>query len=372
MTSKSAMVLAAAAAMIALTGCGRTPDPADPVQLRGEAVDLLADVLQNTPRPVTDSTATEKAREAALLTQYQLHAQALEVLAEFPDIVQSTWLRRALDSPSDGVKYAALLAIAELADWREGRLSRPHVGRVRELAGDANPYLQLSGSYALYKITGQPQAVAGVPGMLRDENANLRAEAVRILSLMPELRTEPVIRTCAEDASEDVQLMVLSRLAVLGDPSAVKQLTAHARNRPYADDRIDALFALGEAPLGDLEPLRDALETDRQEEVRMAAARALGMHGDRSGQKLAIRYLDFTDPDPQDERQDPLHEYRVRFLASLALGAIGDYDASSGAILEVLQTSPSRRHRVAAARAALELLRAREEQLKAQAAAPPM
>lgn len=372
-TVATVATLAMAWAVGMLAGCraGGSGSPADPVQLRQASMDVLADVLENTPRPVVDSTMTPGARQSALLMQYQLQAQALEILGEFPEIVLGRWLTRALDSPSDGVKYGTLLALGRMASHDNGRLVRPHLARIRELAGDDNEYLQLGGGYALYQATGRAEVVRDLPRLLalRGQNekeeelvSRLRAETVFVLSLMPTLDPKPLIQAQSKDPSEGVQLMVACRLAVLGDEEAIAKVKGLARNRPWADDRIDALNALGDAPLSDLEPLRRALETDQQEEVRMAAARALGLHGDRSGLKAALANLKFRNTqelNPVDASKDPLHEYRVRFLAALALGTIGDYDAASGPLLEILQTSESKRFKLAAARAALELLNAR-------------
>ncbi|MDD4889155.1 MAG: HEAT repeat domain-containing protein, partial [Phycisphaerae bacterium] len=273
---------------------------------------------------------------------------------------------------------AALLTIGRLADFENGRLSKPFTAKVRQIAqeqagggADAKPrneYLHLAASYALCKLTGDPQGVLFMADLLAKRKsasgeekslAKLRAETVYILSLIPSLKPRPLLQVALADPDIGVQVAAQNRLAVLGDDKALDAVVNMAQS-PVADEQLDALDTMGQVKLENLDALRACFDTARHREVQMAAARALGMHGDPRGQKLALSWLNYKDRDrlsPADLEKDPLHEYRVRFLAALALGAIGNYNQSAGPLLEVIQGSPSRRFQVTAARAGLELLR---------------
>jgi HEAT repeat protein len=361
-------------------GCMQLLPPPPPTTLHDAAIAVIADVLGHPVEVVTDSTLSPEARLGLEAGRFQLQCQALEIAAEFPEIVKPAWLEDGLNSRSDRVEYAALMAIGQLADHQGGSLSRPYQGRVRQMVDEhvpdaggrpmpRNAYLRLAGGYALFKITGDPQEVAFLPKLLdprtkpthvTDEMfARFRSDVVYVLSKMPSLGPAELIRTALTDPSSEVQVRAYTRLAVLGDLKATDR-TINMLQSPVPDEQLDALDALGQTRMDDLAPLKLCLRTSRMREVQMAAARALGLHGDTSALRLALAGLNYKDParlSPEQVSKDPLHEDRVRILAALALGAIGDYDRSAGPLLEVIQTSSSRRFQLTASRAALELLR---------------
>ncbi|MCG3179877.1 MAG: hypothetical protein BIFFINMI_02227 [Phycisphaerae bacterium] len=368
-------VLAAFVALgsaFALCGCRHEAPVPQPLELRRASLAILKDVLENTPHPVRDSTMTPDAVEEARRAQYQIHAQALEVLAEFPEIVQSQWLTRALDSPADAVKYGALLTVGQLADYKGGQLVRTAERRVRELLADKNEYLRLAASFALYKLNGSTEALAMIPPLLdpeRTRNPSLRSEAVMVLSLMPGLNPGRLLgEVAAHDPDPSVMSRALMRLAILGDARALDGVIKIARGSLYTEEFLDALWTLGDVPdatlqrasIDALDVLRNLYRNEVFIELRESAARSLGMHGDPMGLADCLQWLDYAPGKHKEtgpQTPDPLKEWRVRFRAALALGAIGDYDAAAGPLLKVLTESPSRRFRLTAARAGLELLR---------------
>lgn len=381
----SAVFAGFATALIVAAGSGCTSlqsAPPPPAELYRSAVAVITEVLGTPVQPITDSTVPEETRRKAELAAFQLQAQGMEIAAEFPTLMQPVWLSDGLGSASDGVRYATLLAIGHLSEFEGGRLGKPLLGRIRQLAAESaelvqippgspprprDEFVHMAAAFATYKLTGETQAVAFIPQLLVVRRgatadataARIRTEAVYILSQMPRLAPRPVLEQSAVDPDPTVQAMAQNRLALLGDAKAMDAVINMTQS-PLADEQIDALATLGEARMDTLDPLVVAFRSARQNEVRMAAARALGLHGDTSGQKLALQWLRYKDANrlsPADIRKDELHEYRVRILAALALGAIGDYPASAGPLLAAVRDPASRRVQLAAARAALELLK---------------
>ena len=392
-TRRIAMLLLLLAGGMLAGGCMNMMPPPPPTTLHDAAVVVINDVLSHPVEPVTDAALTPDARLELEAARFQLQCQALEIAAEFPEIVKPAWLEEGLASRSDRVEYAALMAIGQLADYQGGSLSRPFQGRARQLADERvtdasgrqvprNDYLRVAGGYALYKMTGDPPEVAFMPGYLNWHNkptqvtddmfARFRSDVVYVLSKMPSLGPIELIRAALTDPSVEVQVRAYTRLAVLGDLKSTDR-TINMLQSPVPDEQLDALDALGEVRMPELAPLQLCLRTTRTKEVQMAAARALGLHGDAGGLKLAQEGLNYRDPaqlSPDQVSKDPLHQDRVRILAALALGAIGNYDASAGPLLDVIRTSSSRRFQLTAARAALELLRRSGRGAPAAAAAP--
>jgi HEAT repeat protein len=212
-------------------------------------------------------------------------------------------------------------------------------------------------------------------GLGDKEFDKLRVQVVYVLSLMPAM-SRAVLESALNDPDASVRLMAQNRLAILGHAKAM-DLTINTIHTRTADDARDALEALEEAKMDDLMPLRKCLSNcwepqktpwgtvrykARQQEIAMAAIRTLGVHKGTSDKELALAlaWLNFKEtepPTPEQAQNDPWHEERVRFLAALALGGIGNFDRSAGPLLQIMKTSPSQRFRLAAAKASLEVLR---------------
>jgi HEAT repeat protein len=141
------------------------------------------------------------------------------------------------------------------------------------------------------------------------------------------------------DEDPAVRLQVASSLWLMGDEQGLDDLLGWAISK-YPDDLILATLALA-APRDQrvIQHIRANLVTDYPE-VDLAAARALGELSSDEGYTVATN---------GSASQDP----RQRFLAALALGAIGRPDAQP--ILATLLKDQSPRVRIGAATAILQL-----------------
>lgn len=394
------------AALAGAAGCSMPGGPPPkPATLYEAAISVISERLS---RPV--ESAGPNASPAALedeQARHQLQNQAIEIAGDFPQIAKAQWFELGLASRSSGVQYAALLAIGKMADYQNGRLSQSFLARVRELANEKvvykptgqlvprNDFVRLAAGYAQYKLTGDPQAVGFIPDYIdwRGKDAEeektlskLRAETVYVLSLMPGLEPQELLKHALGDTDGTVRVMAQNRLAILGDAESMNA-TINMIHSPTADDALDALKTLESVKLADLramdagksdplQPVRMCLANccearknrwgvveykPTKREVAMAAIRTMGIHGAATDNELslALAWLNFRETDSSaagDEARDQ-REARVRILAALALGGIGNYDRSAGPLLDTMKNSSIQRLRLAAARASLEVLR---------------
>jgi HEAT repeat protein len=175
-----------------------------------------------------------------------------------------------------------------------------------------------------------------------------------VLGELGESGAIPLLRRAIYD--EDVTLQAVEAMAKLGDDRAYQQLTIFTHDF-RGDRRIIALNALG--ALRDPKGLK-AIELQFTEasmiEVRLAAARALGRFGRKDGLRIALQQLDFKSPSSREGDPAANQVMRIRSMAALALGSIGD-PAALPKLRARLDAQDDPRVQVAAAKAILEIVR---------------
>ena len=108
--------------------------------------------------------------------------------------------------------------------------------------------------------------------------------------------------------------------------------------------------------------LRARYENAPYIEARLAAARSLAKQGDLRGYDLAVRSLQWNDPNPDLSDDPPENQImRVRTMAAMALGDLGDHRAL-GWLRQQMETSDDPRVQLAAARSILLILNASQPQ----------
>jgi HEAT repeat protein len=176
-----------------------------------------------------------------------------------------------------------------------------------------------------------------------NSNPRVRRNVALALGLLGEKSAlTTILPTMRADADPVVRQQALEAMWRLGDEGALKDLVALTASG-YADDQMRGLLALA-APQRQIVRgnVRSLLSGNVHKEVTLVAARAMGMLGSDEGYGIAMEAVKSQDP-------------QQRFLAALALGAIGRTDAQDA--LRTLLADRQANVQLAAASAVLQLSR---------------
>ncbi|NOT01628.1 MAG: hypothetical protein HOP29_13480 [Phycisphaerales bacterium] len=278
-----------------------------------------------------------------------VRAAGIEVMQRHCGAAAIEWFRSSLQDPSPGVRFAALIALgmAGDADAREW---------VLPFADDADAGVRLSALYALHRLgdTGRTGEFASM--MLRHDSADVRRDAAFLLGILDETGAAGLLARAMTDRDEGIRRQALESMARLGNEEAVQQLVFWS-NSGLGPVRVRALNALARLRRPSLAAtFQYSLESGEYLEVRLAAAAALGRLGRNDGFALAAAALTFNEPRPRVPGDPPAEQImRVRQLAAVALGAIGDRHAL-GALRRTLESNSDPRVQLAAADAVLEIV----------------
>lgn len=316
-------------------GCATTRPTAQPVSIQAYA-DLG-------PR------ARQLLLKAAVSEIDVVSCNAIEALTQVAPQDGLPSFRKAVLSESPLVRFAGCVALGRVRD-RKSLEPLVHVWK-----NDGDERVRLAAAFAAYRC-GQRQGAALLTETVLDHaDENLRCDAAYLLGLLDEPRAKRWLEAAAREpdneASSRVMVHIYTALAMLGDDEAVQRLIEYAQGS--LDVRTIALQSLVELK----DPAaRDALvyrmgRVESYLEPRLIAARGLGHLGDPRGFDLAYDATTFKSDNPDD----PHAEMRVRSLAALALGAIGDARALPA--LKQLAQSDDERIQVAACFAICRIMR---------------
>lgn len=247
-----------------------------------------------------------------------VRSSAIEALGRLGDVSVAPALIEILGSGNVWLAYPAAEALGRLGD---ARAVEPLIAALGERV------LREAAFRALGRV-GDARAVPSLIAGLWDGNASIRHAALKALSgladrvdlrkevssLSVEARDragESLIRILAEDS--EARQPALRMLLVLREPRAIEPLVSLLPDASVEDDLVSALAAFGPSAVP---PLLRSLTADN-EQVRRAAARALGAGGDRSAVPPLMERL----------RDGNGH---VRQQAARALGRIGDVSTVPG------------------------------------------
>lgn len=279
-----------------------------------------------------------------------VRAQSIEAAAEVLGDSAIPLIREGLRDDHPGVRFAGCMALGRLAD-------RDSLALVRPLSADPDANVRISAYYAMERM-GDPSGRRAWVNLMRDDpSPEVRRNAVMALGMLGNPDTQVILkRVAAEDADDGVRLQAVEGLARLGDSDAEGGFIRDAfggvgYRQPFA------LLALGYIKSPDsVVVLRSRLVNSPYLEARLAAARALAMHGRLDGYDLALQSLDWNDPDP-NLYDDPVENQimRVRTMAAMALGDMRD-PRSLVALNSCMENTDDPRVQVAAARSILLIL----------------
>jgi len=279
-----------------------------------------------------------------------VRAQSIEACAQVLGTSTIDLIREGLRDEHPGVRFAACLALGKLADVDAADAIRP-------LTEDADPRVRVGAYYALERMGDASYRRAWVTIMRDSADAEVRRNAVMTLGLLEDPRTRTMLkRVAAEDPDDGVRLQAVEALAVLGDSDAEGGFIRDSfgglgYRQPFA------LLALGRVQGPDsVAVLRSRLANAPYLEARLAAARALAMHGRDDGLNLALRSLSWNSPNrnlPDDPAENQV--MRVQSMAAMALGDMRHRRALAP-LNQLMETTNDPRIQVAAARSILMIL----------------
>ncbi len=283
-------------------------------------------VFQPTPEfinQVRDEAQTCVQRGMVYPFDPAVRTQAMEAASRVLGDEGRLRIREGLKDQHPGVRFAAAMALGRLKDT--GALPA-----VRALANDPDPSVKIGAYFALEQMgLGTTDHREEWRDYLRKhENPEVRRNAVLALGQLKDKATIPLLRAAHNDSDEGVRMQALEGLALLGDKDAITRFTFEAYGgvgykQPFA------LMTLGQVPDDQVTPtLRARLRSSPYLEAKLAAARGLGARGYADGLQLAMQSLDWNKPDrnlPEDRPENQV--MRVRSMAALALGEIGDPQA---------------------------------------------
>ena len=261
-----------------------------------------------------------------------IRCHAFEAMAEVAAGQCVEQFRYHLHDDYWGVRFEACIGLGVARD----QASKPLVLKCVE---DPSPAVQAAALYALHKM-GDPSRTSNLAELLlRHKEASVRRLTAQLLGRLGEPKSIVLLKRAVSDRDHGVRLEATAAMARLGDTKSVQQLV-YSASSGYSDEQTFAvleLALLGE-PLCE-EVLRLRLDQGPHLETKLVAARGLGRLGYSDGLRLALSSLQYDSPDVSARvaKQDPPTQQvrRVRALAGLALGDIGDPSALS-ALREVM------------------------------------
>lgn len=260
-----------------------------------------------------------------------IRTHAIEAIKESLGSAGRSEILAAFVDPEPLVRFAAAMAAGEL------RLEAARPGLIR-LLSDADASVQVGATFALHRL-GETRYSKGLEDALRHPDPRVRANAALALGRLGEKTALRVLRPVLKDRSVEVRLQVAEAMWRLGDQEGLKYLVAAGLSGHPGHQMVGLLAMAGPRDPNVIEHVRSGLGSDYVE-VALVAGRALGMLGSDEGFNLAVT-------------NTQSHETRQRYLAALALGAIGRADARNS--LTPLLKDPDQDVRIAASAALLQL-----------------
>ena len=310
-------------------------------ELRGRIVRASKPLPPPPPRKDVplDSTLVSDARQelqkAAASKEATLRANALEAMRDVPDPAFRQAIIGALEDEVPVVRFAAAMAAGELelAEARDALVG---------MLEDRNANVRVAVRFALHKL-GITEHSHDLEETAQSDDPGVRGNTALALGLLGEKSAAAgptsILYTLRRDRHPAVRQQAQEAIWRLGDRSAVEDLVALTVSK-FVDDQMVGLLALAAPREPSVrEHVRAGLTNDYPE-VRLVAARAMGMLGSDDGYALVQKGAKGGDA-------------RQRFLAALAYGAIGRSDAQDD--LSRLLKDKDARVRVAAAAAVLQL-----------------
>lgn len=249
-----------------------------------------------------------------------------------------------------GITFAGLMALGTLRD-------NTYIDDIRTYAEDTDPNVVIAALFALHRLGEQSRTGELAGFLLEHRDARVRANTALALGKLKEPSSKKLLLIALRQEKKKLpKLQITEALALLGNRHATEMLL-YDGNSSYPDQATLAMIFLGNAASVEAEDLfRDRLTRADFPEIKLAAARGLGVLGFEDGFDVASRYLRFNSPRRSQDDPPSQQIARIRGLAALALEAIGNPEAL-GPLREAFEKKGQRPYvRLAIARAAVSII----------------
>lgn len=279
-----------------------------------------------------------------------VRAQAVEACEMVMGAEAKLMIRQTLQDEHPGVRFAALMSIGRLQD-------ADALAQVRKYTSDADPSVRVAACFAAERLGDNSYRVLWADLLRKNPEPAVRRNAALALGLLGDRRAISLLAAAAnQDKDDGVRLQALEGMARLGDPEAVTRFLQDSfgsagYRQPFA---LLTLAHVDDERVGPA--LRTRLASAPYLEARLAAARSLGARGYADGYNLALRCLQWNQPQvglPDDPPETQV--MRVRTMAAMALGEIGDRRALD-ALKRRMETPDDPRVQLAASTAILMIM----------------
>ena len=277
-----------------------------------------------------------------------VRVQAIEALQERGGEAALPWIRQTLRDEVPAIRFAALLALGTHRD----RVAEPEVRRLldSEVTSD-----RLAAIFVLHRLGDTRYTAELASHLLEGDDIAGRRHAALILGLTGEEGAVKLLARAMREADVGLRANALEAMSLLGAEEARATLYANAYSGTGAEETFALTVLARTRDPRYREMYRQKLESALHLETKLAAARALGMLGDDEGFRTAQEALTYQET--RDRRNDPAanRTLRVRQMAALACGAIGDPRALDR-LEKMMNDADDPRLQVAAAKAILDIL----------------
>jgi HEAT repeat protein len=314
--------------LVLTTGCGWSQKPKPQV---GVKINPPPPRVNMPVDPNLRQSAQQHLQAGLADSNETIRAHAVEAIKESLGIEGRKEIMLAFHDAQPLVRFAAAMAAGEL------RLveARP---MLLSLLTDPDPHVQIGVIFALHRL-GDTRYSTGLEKSLQSAIPEVRANTAFALGRLGERSALRILQPMTKDSAVEVRLQVAEAMWRLGDQEGLKYLVAASISQHPAQQMVGLLGLAGPRNPAVVEHVRSGLGSDYVE-VALVAGRALGMLGADDAYALAVKTTKSDEP-------------RQRYLAALALGAIGRAD-SQGALAAMLNDA-DKDVRVAAAAGILQL-----------------
>jgi HEAT repeat protein len=260
-----------------------------------------------------------------------LRANAVEATQKTTGAADAPRIISALTDSSPAVRFAGAMAAGSL------RLEQARP-RLLTMTEDADASVQVAVRFALHRL-GDTRLSHDLETFAKNPNPRVRANVALALGLLEEKSALNILNVLQRDDDVIVRLQTIEAGWRLGDEDSRNKLITGTISK-YPDDQIVSLLALAGPKRKEIMRYVRSQLTNDYDEVKLAAARGVGMLGEDDGMGIALKAVKSDNP-------------RQRAMAAMALGAIGRSDGQSA--LKTLLRDSDPNVRLAAATAILQL-----------------
>jgi HEAT repeat protein len=240
----------------------------------------------------------------------RIRANAVEVVASGQKIEMMPKVAELLNDVDMPVRFAAAIAIGDTQ-------YKPSEKKLVQSLKDSDLNVVIAAAYALCKM-GNPDYLKMIESAAETDDPIVKANAAMLLGKLKSKHSIGLLYKLKDDpdADDSVAFNAVEAIARIGDGKIYSKIWTMLIS-VHADDRYFGAQAMG--ALGGMKGANAiiTLLDDNVVEVRLAAAKELGMLGDNSGQIVVLEYL--NSPEPADRA---IIEQR-NTLAAFAIGQIG-------------------------------------------------